>query len=149
MDSILPINLIKQLKSGLTEVDNALFYIDSQGRWFYQNELLPTKFAQLFLQILQYKNDEYRLKTATEDIAVIVTTYPIMIVDYQRLGDGSFELFSSIDTQHIATDYSVDDEIIYFEIEGGMRAGLTRACYYHFVDEVLLSDNQVNIYRDH
>ncbi|WP_025820210.1 DUF1285 domain-containing protein [Shewanella marina] len=142
MDSISPKKLLEQLKTGLTEVDTALFYIDSQGRWFYQNEVLPTKFAQLFWEVLQYKNDEYRLKTAKEDIDVIVTTYPIMIIDYQRLEDGSFELFSSIDTRHRATDFKIDDEVIYFNIERQMRAGLTRACYYHFVEEVLLNDER-------
>ena len=130
---------LRQDNALCTEI--VLFHIDNQGQWFYQNEPLPTKFARLFSSILQRIDAEYFLITPVEKLKVSVVSVPLIIVDYQALESGIFELVTGLDT-HFEIEgvsaFSIEEEGVFVELSNGLAAKLGRACYYRFVEEYVL-----------
>ena len=118
----------------------ALFSIDSEGRWFYQGSPLPTKFARLFFSILYCENNEHFLITPVEKVKVDVEMDPIKIVDYQLLEDGKVELTLSLEVISIINSLdklTVSDDKISCQIERNLTASFNRASYYRYINEFL------------
>ncbi|AQS35734.1 Protein of unknown function (DUF1285) [Shewanella psychrophila] len=133
---------LKQLRQGNALcMETVLFHIDNQGQWFYQNESLPTKFARLFSSILHCIEQEYFLITPVEKLKVSVESVPLIIVDYQALESGSFELVTSLETQFDIegiNSFTIVEDGVFVELSNGLAAKLGRACYYRFVEEYVL-----------
>ncbi|WP_133407130.1 DUF1285 domain-containing protein [Parashewanella tropica] len=124
--------------------EDALFDIDSEGRWFYQNSPLPTKFARLFSGILKKQDQEYFLVTPVEKVRVEVEAEPFKIVDYKIASDNTVQVMTSIETEYslgsIET-FLVSDACISCKLPNGLMASLNRACYYRFIEEFLTENN--------
>ncbi|WP_076413564.1 DUF1285 domain-containing protein [Shewanella sp. UCD-KL12] len=121
-------------------VETCLFYIDNEGRWFYQGEPLPTKFARLFSSILHGIEGEHFLITPVEKLKVAVSSTPLLIVDYQQQKSGQFLLTTSLGTEFELEDFhsfSIEDEGVYMNLPRGLSAKLGRACFYRFVEQYL------------
>lgn len=126
----------------------ALFRIQLSGDWLYQNSPLPTKFAKLFASILHGIDGEHFLITPVEKVRVEVEDAPLVIVDYVKNDTApSLMLKSSIGTEHWIADLKrlkLTDFGIYLPLERGLWGKLSRACYYNFVNEFNLSDDQAS-----
>ncbi|MCH1931363.1 DUF1285 domain-containing protein [Shewanella sp. A25] len=124
--------------------ETALFTIQSSGDWLYQGSPLPKKFAKLFASILHCDNEEYVLITPVEKVRVEVEDAPLIIVEFSHeLNTGLLALRSSIDTEHHQIDSKqmrLTDFGIYLPLERRLWGKLSRACYYNFVNEFNLSD---------
>ncbi len=124
----------------------ALFRIQLSGDWIYQDSPLPTKFAKLFASILHGIDGEHFLITPVEKVRVEVDDAPLLIVDYVKDETASgFTLRSSIGTEHsLATlnHLRLTDFGIYLPLERGLWGKLSRACYYNFVNEFNLPDDE-------
>ncbi|WP_258405107.1 DUF1285 domain-containing protein [Shewanella psychrotolerans] len=126
--------------------DKVLFHIDQQGRWFYQQEALPDKFCRLFSTILQRIDGCYYLITPVEKVMVDVVAHPLLIVDYGLEQDGAFKISTSIGTQYYVDNYQcfeIHEQDIFVLLARGLYAKLGRACYYRFVEQFLLSDEDL------
>ncbi|QYJ84872.1 DUF1285 domain-containing protein [Shewanella mesophila] len=127
--------------------DKALFDIDQQGRWFYQQEALPDKFCRLFTTILHGIDGHYYLITPVEKVRVEVEAYPLLIVDYELEQDGAFKVSTSIGTQYCVDNYQcfeIHEQDIFVLLARGLSAKLGRACYYRFIEQFLLDDDDIS-----
>ncbi|NRB22496.1 DUF1285 domain-containing protein [Shewanella sp.] len=118
-----------------------LFHIDNHGQWFYRNEPLPTKFARLFSSILQRIDAEHFLITPVEKLKVSVASVPLIIVDYNQLKNGSFELVTGLDTRFEldgVSAFTIAEDSVFVELSNGLAAKLGRACYYRFIEDYVL-----------
>ncbi len=124
--------------------ETPLFLIQSSGDWLYQGSPLPKKFAKLFASILHCDNEDYLLITPVERVRVEVEDAPLTIVDFTHEVDTDLlVLRSSIDTEHHQIDSKqmrLTDFGIYLPLERGLWGKLSRSCYYNFVNEFNLSD---------
>ena len=121
--------------------DTPLFNIDSQGQWFYQQSVLPEKFAKLFCSILHGVGDEFFLITPVEKVKVSVADEALLIVEYTEQKSGEVTLRSSIGTTHNIADletFTVTDDRVYCTLERGITAKLNRASFYRFAEQYLL-----------
>ncbi len=120
-----------------------LFNVSTQGDWYYRGDRLPNKFARLFLSILHCIEGQYYLITPAEKLRVTVTDAALIIVSYEQK-DHTFLLDSALETQHKVESreaFELNDEGIFLELERGIKAKLGRACYYHFINEFIISGN--------
>nr|WP_258406043.1 DUF1285 domain-containing protein [Shewanella acanthi] len=124
--------------------ETPLFLIQSSGDWLYEGSALPKKFAKLFASILHCDNDDYFLITPVEKVRVEVEDVPLIIVDFSHDSNtGLLAVRSSIDTEHLQIDSKqmrITDFGIYLPLERGLWGKLSRACYYNFVNEFNLSN---------
>ncbi|CAM3982288.1 MULTISPECIES: DUF1285 domain-containing protein [Shewanella] len=138
-----PDSALQQFTQGVPLCDEeALFHIDSQGRWFYRGEPLPDKFCRLFATILHLKSEGYFLMTPVETVRVEVAEFPFIINDYEETQDGHFTLTSSIGTQFQLAGrdaFVVDEAAISVSLGRGLSAKLGRACYYRFIEQYMLN----------
>ena len=139
-----PYDVTTHLTALCSEV--ALFRIQLSGDWIYQDSPLPTKFAKLFASILHGIDGEHFLITPVEKVRVEVDDAPLVIVDYMKDETTSgLTLHSSIGTEHsLATLHrlKLTDFGIYLPLERGLWGKLSRACYYNFVNEFNLPDDE-------
>ncbi|MGL4221444.1 MAG: DUF1285 domain-containing protein [Shewanella sp.] len=123
----------------------ALFRIQLSGEWLYQDNPLPTKFAKLFASILHCIDGEHFLITPVEKVRIEVVDMPLVIVGYLKHAQAPMlTLKTSIGTEHHLTDFNLlklTDFGIYLPLERGLWGKLNRACYYHFVNEFNLTDD--------
>lgn len=127
--------------------DKPLFFINAQGKWFYQQGLLPDKFSRLFSSILQRLDGDYFLITPVEKVRVEVEAYPLLIVDYQEVEAGQLQITTSIDTQFMLDSchcFEIQEQDIFVLLPKGLSAKLGRACYYRFVEQYLLDDTELD-----
>lgn len=142
--------------------ETPLFEIDAQGEWTYLGSPLPMKFARLFASILHCIDGKHLLITPVEKVAVSVIDAPLLVVDYQfdiacdSLGDSAttakilspntrLTCMSSIGTQHTQVQVCalrITDDGIYFPLARGLWGKLNRACYYNFVNEFNLAEQE-------
>ena len=126
--------------------ETVLFNIDNQGLWFYRNEPLPTKFARLFSSILHRIDAEHFLITPVEKLKVSVESVPLIIVDYNELKNGCFELVTGLDTRFDiegVSAFTIEEDSVFVELSNGLAAKLGRACYYRFVEEYILKNKKL------
>ncbi|MFV7770505.1 DUF1285 domain-containing protein [Shewanella marisflavi] len=146
MTELEPVAQLKQITQGAPLCDERpLFHIDGQGRWFYRQEPLPDKFCRLFATILRRQGEDYLLVTPAEKVLVDVADYPFVIHDYESNEDGSFSLMTSIGSQLSITGYQafvVGEETISVGLASGLSAKLGRACYYRFIAQYLLHEDE-------
>ena len=127
--------------------DKVLFHIDQQGRWFYQQEPLPDKFCRLFSTILHGIDGRYYLITPVEKVMVEVEAYPLLIVDYELEKNGAFNITTSIGTQYCVDNFpcfEIHEQDIFVLLARGLSAKLGRACYYRFIEQFLLDDDDIS-----
>ena len=132
-------DFILQKKVGNEE---ALFFIDASGQWFYQNSPLPTKFAQLFYSILYFVERVYFLITPVEKVKVSVEAFPVIIIDYEQSPIGTFQVRDQFDftfNLESISDFTITDDTISCRLERGLTGKLNRSCYYRFINECLLT----------
>ena len=118
------------------------FCIDAQGDWHYQQSPLPKKFARLFSSILYCIDGVYQLITPVERVAVEVEEFPLQVVDYERQ-DGRFWIRTALETEFTLDEQAVTclDECVLCALPRGLKAKLNRACYYRFINEFVLTDD--------
>lgn len=121
--------------------DEVLFSILSDGSWLYLNSPLPTKFARMFSHILHCIDDEYFLITPVEKVMVAVETWPMLIVDVDKI-DQNFCFKSNLNTDFtvIPSDIILQQQAILVSLPRGLTAILNRACYYRYINEFIDCD---------
>lgn len=143
-DKQLPFQHLHELTQGVSLCDDKpLFHIDNQGRWFYQQGILPDKFCRLFARILHGIDGLYYLITPVEKLIVDVEAYPLLIVDYQLEQSGVFNITTSIGTQYCVDNvhsFEIHEQDIFVSLPMGLSAKLGRACYYRFIAQFLCDD---------
>ena len=130
--------------------EEALFHIQANGDWLYQQTPLPAKFAKMFCSILNCIEGEYFLITPVEKVRVTVEAYPLVIVDYHIDDTDSASPSSQISTMDTSIGYPfklankdsiiVKDDGIFVSLDRGLIGLLGRACYYRYINEFLSFD---------
>lgn len=119
---------------------SAIFEITDNGDWYYRGGKLPLKFSKLFASILHRVEGQYYLITPVEKLKVNVVNEALVIVDYDAKQAGTFEITSSIGTEHKLPNlkaFTVTDDKIVLQLEKGVIAKLNRACFYRFINEFI------------
>ncbi|QIR14795.1 DUF1285 domain-containing protein [Shewanella aestuarii] len=121
--------------------EQALFHIQADGVWQYQQSPLPTKFARMFSHILHCINDEHLLITPVEKVRVSIERWPILLVDVVKINQ-EFHVTSNLDTQFVVSelDIIVTEQEITVRLPRGLTGTLSRACYYRYINEFLTFD---------
>lgn len=121
--------------------EQALFHIQADGAWQYQQSPLPTKFARMFSHILHCIDEEYLLITPAEKVRVSVESWPLLLVDVEE-NDQQFTFTSNLDTQFIVAkeDIIVTEQAIDVRLPRGLIGTLNRACYYRYINAHLTFD---------
>ncbi|MGI2261533.1 DUF1285 domain-containing protein [Shewanella sp. GXUN23E] len=132
----------QQAVAGWCEDGRPLFVIDGQGNWYYQHSPLPKKFARLFSSILNCVDGVYQLITPVERVAVEVREYPLLVVDYEAQ-DSGFWIRTSLETEFVVNKQALTclDESVLCILPRGLKAKFNRACYYRFINEFVLTDD--------
>jgi len=131
--------------------EDALFHIQADGKWHYQDSPLPAKFAALFSSILHCINGDYFLITPVEKVRVTVESYPLLLVDYQSVDAQVLSVNDSTTLCFISSigprfalnqdaDIMITDDGIYVPLVRGLVGQLNRACYYRYINEYLSFD---------
>ena len=119
---------------------SAIFEITDSGDWYYRGGKLPLKFSKLFASILHRVEGQYYLITPVEKLKVNVVSEALVIVGYDAKQAGTFEVISSIGTEHELASFdgfTVTDDKIVLQLERGLVAKLNRACFYRFINEFI------------
>lgn len=139
---------LEQLTQSVELCDEQVrFQIDRQGQWYYQHSPLPDKFACLFATILvnHAEGDGHCLQTPVERCLVDVEQYPFIIVDYELDDTGRVTVTSSVKRQwqlESVKQFVVSDSEIKLILPGDLCAKLSRSCYYRFIEQFLLVDDE-------
>ncbi|QYK03749.1 DUF1285 domain-containing protein [Shewanella zhangzhouensis] len=120
--------------------EQPLFTIDEAGRWYYQGEPLPDKFARLFMGILRPDSGGWALVTPAERVKVTVARTPVVIVDFEMQAD-QFLLTCVLGSQYRVdkADISLIEEGVFISLPNLKTGSMSRSCFYRYA-ELLLSD---------
>ncbi|WP_394132071.1 DUF1285 domain-containing protein [Shewanella maritima] len=135
--------------------DSAMFHIDEQGNWLYQNSPLPSKFAKMFFGILHCIDGQHYLITPVEKVKVSVARFPLVLTDFEGVDDHLsassalaqeqtlIDATSLIGTEHKEiklSQFNIEEQAITVKFERGIIGILGRACYYRFINQYLTDD---------
>lgn len=120
--------------------EQPLFAIDESGRWHYQGQPLPDKFARLFMGILRPDSGGWALVTPAERVKVTVARTPVVIVDFETATD-QLILTCVLGSQYRVdkADISLMEEGVFISLPNLKTGSMSRACFYRYA-ELLLCD---------
>ncbi|MCL2918672.1 DUF1285 domain-containing protein [Shewanella litorisediminis] len=118
--------------------EQPLFDIDEGGRWYYQGEPLPDKFARLFMGILRPYDGGWALVTPVERVKVAVARTPVVIVDFEPRADRLLlTCVLGIEYWVARTDIAPMEEGVFISLPELKTGSMSRACFYRYAELLL------------